>query len=624
MTFLDRGAVRRAYFRSRYLRRPLTRVRYTRVAPNDLFIASYPRSGTTWLRFLLFELLSGKAAEFVSVNEAIPYVGKHHRAPQLLPNGGRVIQTHETFLRGVASAIYVVRDPRSVVLSEFRWQLRTGLSRGSFEPFFDAFLAGRANPYGRWDQHVDTWLASDLASEDRLQLVRFEDLRTDTVGELTRILDLLGIQVDTASVEQVVANNGLTRMRAKEERAPRWALGESARPDIRFVNSGSTSGWKEQLSLEHVRRIEEQFGKQLSSLGYQRLPAAPSAHRSSRTGVTHEQPPSKNAPLKVVYIAGWGRSGSTLLDSLLGQIDGFFSTGELRYIWERGVLGDWKCGCGRTVKRCEVWSVVLAKLQADERSPDARTILGWQKQVTRFRHTSGLLRLTSHDFLSHPLEPYVDLTGRLFSAVAEVTGARVIVDSSKRPSDAAILDLVPGLELHVVHLVRDPRAVAYSWGKRQPDIDRHGVVASTSGWVAWNLACEALRRKLPERSTLVRYEDFVKQPRATLERIVELVGEDPSHIPPMRERTFDIAGTHTVSGNPGRFRLGSVEVSPDTRWLERLGPAPKAAATAIALPLLRRYGYPTWISSDNTERGPEGRSIAATPPVASRKDRQGR
>jgi hypothetical protein len=626
MTFLDRGTVRRAYFRSRSLRLPLTRVRYSRLAPNDLFIASYPRSGTTWLRFLLFELLSGNAAEFVSVNEAIPYVGKHQRAPQLLPNGGRVIQTHETFLRGVASAIYVVRDPRSVVLSEFRWQLRTGLSRGSFEPFFDAFLTGRANPYGRWDRHVDTWLASDLASEDRLHVVRFEDLRTDTVGELTRILDALGLRVDTASIEQVVANNGLTRMRAKEERAPRGALGESARPDIRFVNSGSTSGWKEQLSLEHVRRIEEQFGEQLSSLGYQPLPVAPSTHRpSSVAGVRHEQVPSPDAPLKVIYIAGWGRSGSTLLDSLLGQIDGFFSTGELRYIWERGVLGDWKCGCGRTVKRCEVWSVVLAKLEADGRGPDARRILRWQKQVTRFRHTSGLLKLTSHDLPGHfPLEPYVELTGRLFSALADVTGARVIVDSSKRPSDAAILDLVPGVELYVVHLVRDPRAVAYSWGTRQPDIDSHGVAASTTGWVAWNLACEALRRKIPERSTLVRYEDFVKQPHATLERIVELVGEDPSRIPPMREGTFDIAGTHTVSGNPGRFRSGSIEVRPDTRWLQRLGPVPKAAATTIALPLLRRYGYPTWIGSGNGERRSDGRMNAGTPPIASRRDRPGR
>ena len=624
MNWMDREAVRRAYFRSRSLRFPLTRVRYMRLAPTDLFIASYPRSGTTWLRFLLFELLSGQAAEFVSVNQAIPYVGKHHRVPGLLPNGGRVIQTHETFLRGVAAAIYVVRDPRSVVLSEFRWQLRTGLWRGSFESFFDAFLAGRANPYGRWDLHVDTWLASGLASRNRLHLVRFEDLRTDTVGELTRALDFLGLRLDTDSVEQVVANNALTRMRQKEEHAPRGALGESARPDIRFVNSGSTSGWKEQLSLEHVRRIEEQFGEALTSLGYRPLPAASSAHKSSSPAdVSHEKSRSQDAPLKVVYIAGWGRSGSTLLDSLLGQIEGFFSTGELRYIWERGVLGDWKCGCGRSVKRCEVWSVVLAKLQADDQGPDARTILRWQRQVTRFRHTSGLLRRTSDDVSDHfPLEPYVNLMGRLFSAIAEVTGARVVVDSSKWPSDAAILDLVPGLELYVVHLIRDPRAVAYSWGTRQPDIGRQSVVASTTNWVAWNLACEALRRKLPERSTLVRYEDFVKQPRATLGRIVELVGQDPSRIPSIREKTFDIVETHTVSGNPGRFRLGPIEVSPDTRWLEQLSPARKAAATAIALPLLRRYGYPIWPVGD--DRGADRRSIATFPPVESWRDRQGR
>jgi hypothetical protein len=414
------------------------------------------------------------------------------------------------------------------------------------------------------------------------------------VAALTEIVQFLDLDADRATIEQVVRNNGIQEMRAKEERAPSGELGANARPDIRFVNSGSTSGWKEQLSRDQIRRIEEEFGGVMEGLGYLRQPQGTQRHiRERELHDDKRTPAAAGDPIKVLYIAGWGRSGSTLLDNLLGQLPGFFSTGELRYIWERGVIGEWVCGCGRPVKECEVWSIILAKLREDPTIPDARTILGWQRRVTRFRHTTRLLSLelanVTHDSL---LASYADVVGRLYAAIVDVTGARVVVDSSKRPSDAAVLALVPNLEVFVVHLVRDPRAVAYSWQKRQPGIDRHGVAESTASWVAWNAATERLRRTLPDRSTLVRYETFVASPEATLRRIVELVGEDPGMVTPMESNVFHVTGTHTVSGNPARFRSGSIAVSPDTQWQKRLKPAQRTTATAIALPLLKRYGYP--------------------------------
>jgi hypothetical protein len=613
MRRLDRTVIRRAYFKSRSLRRPVNVIRHTGIRPNDLFIASYPRSGTTWLRFLLFELLTGEPAEFVPVNLSIPYVGRHRGAPELLPWGGRAIQTHETFLQGVSSAIYLVRDPRSVVLSEYRWQLRTGLFEGSFESFFDAFMSGRANPYGRWDRHVDTWTSSRLAADGRLHIVRFLDLRTETVGELTRILNFIGVHRPTSVVESVVANNGLAEMQAKEERAPEGALGTRARPDIRFVQSGSTNAWKSELTPDHVRAIEEGFeptlrriwkDHPLTQTGDDVTSAPPSAH-------THAQPVAADDRLKVLYIVGWGRSGSTLLDTLLGQIDGFVSTGELRYVWERGVIGGWTCGCQRSVKTCPVWSEVLDAVAAN-RAEEARSIVQWQRQATRFRHTRRLLSRTANDVGSDDaLRSYINVMQRLYAAIGETTGARVIVDSSKRPSDAAALTLAPNLQLHVVHLVRDPRAVAHSWRRTQPGIDRHGFVNSTISWVMWNLMSDGVRRRLPRRSMLVRYEAFADDPRTTLARIVELVGEDPREVPPAAGSVFDVRETHTVSGNPGRFRSGPVEVRPDDEWRSHLGPARMMGATALALPLLRRYGYPVIVNHGHPSERREQEDLRA-------------
>jgi hypothetical protein len=322
------------------------------------------------------------------------------------------------------------------------------------------------------------------------------------------------------------------------------------------------------------------------------FPRGPLSDRVSVDPSTQHPDPADER-LNVIYIAGWGRSGSTLLDNLLGQIDGFFSTGELRYLWDRGVLGEWRCGCGERVTECAVWSSILAPILPDRGGPDPRTVVVWQHEVARLRHTWKLLRANDQNMRQgSALCSYSRLVGELFSSVAKVTGARVIVDSSKQPSHGAILMLIPHLRVHVVHLVRDPRAVAFSWAKRQPGIDRHGVVNSTLWWTVSNLATDALRRKHPERSLLVRYEDFVRSPSETLKNIVELVNEDPQGIPSIRGREFDLAPTHTVSGNPARFRTGSVEVRPDDEWIERLGTVHKATASLLSFPLLRRYGYP--------------------------------
>jgi hypothetical protein len=177
----------------------------------------------------------------------------------------------------------------------------------------------------------------------------------------------------------------------------------------------------------------------------------------------------------------------------------------------------------------------------------------------------------------------------------------VIVDSSKRPSDAAMLRLVAGVEPYYVHLVRDPRAVAYSWQRRKTQLDKdrpadlvpHNPFDSTVKWVEWNLAAEALRRRHdPDRSILVRYEDFVAHPRSALERMAALTGETSRGLPLEGERRARLSPNHTVSGNPSRFTTGVVELRVDDEWRTRQRRLDRLVSTSLALPLLSRYGYP--------------------------------
>jgi hypothetical protein len=308
--------------------------------------------------------------------------------------------------------------------------------------------------------------------------------------------------------------------------------------------------------------------------------------------------------IKVVYILGWGRNGSTLLDNVLGELDGFFSTGELHALWKRGLLeGRHQCGCGAPVGTCEIWSGVLAAAfgHPSLRPLDIREIVRLQDETVRMRRFGRLLRESRDRPIAWPaLSEYAEIVARLYQGIVQVTGARVVVDSSKVPSHAALLALLPQIEPYFVHLVRDPRAIAYSKGRQKtwPGVrqkeypPRSGAARSTIGWVATNLAAEAVRLRCPAGRWLrVRYEDFVRDPRTTVQAIAALAGEAPPRLPFVDDQTVLLNGNHTVCGNPSRFSKGEVRLRADDEWMTRQGLADRLVATCLALPLLHRYGY---------------------------------
>ena len=307
---------------------------------------------------------------------------------------------------------------------------------------------------------------------------------------------------------------------------------------------------------------------------------------------------------KVLYIISSGRSGSTILGNVLGGLDGYFHAGELRTLWGKGLLKGRRCGCGVPVRECEVWASVLKVGFGDPWTDevDPVQVAKWQDRAVRMRHTPRLLRMKpGGPYGLRPVHAYTQVATRLYGAVAEVTGAPVIVDSSKRPAHAALLRLVPGVDATFVHLVRDPRAQAYSWRRRKANPGRgrreemieQSPFTSTRGWVARNVLAEAVRRRHGEgRSMLVRYEDFVARPRATIEAITELVGERPERLPFVDDFTVALSANHTAGGNPDRFGSGLVRLREDREWLTTQRAADRLVATALALPMLRRYGYP--------------------------------
>jgi hypothetical protein len=301
--------------------------------------------------------------------------------------------------------------------------------------------------------------------------------------------------------------------------------------------------------------------------------------------------------MKVLYVIGRGRGGSTILANVLGEVDGFFSAGEVRTLWDPIVSKGGRCGCGLTADECSVWSHVIKGVDA----PRAAVL---QREVVRERN---LPRIMMHR--RGRRYPAVDSFGEVmhdvYSRLTEVTHASVIVDSSKRPSYAAFLATVPGVTVYHVHLVRDPRASAHSWKRRVhesatpgEEVRQRGALDSTLRWDVLNLEAEILRgSQRSERFVRLRYEDFVARPRSTVEELIAFVGENVVPTAFIDDRTVQMGVNHNVAGNPSRTVTGTVEIRERDDWVDEQRATDRWIATAVAAPFLTRYGYPVRLSS---------------------------
>ena len=314
-----------------------------------------------------------------------------------------------------------------------------------------------------------------------------------------------------------------------------------------------------------------------------------------RLGVRHGMS-GPDGTVKVLYVAGSGRSGSTILDRILGQLDGFFSAGELCNLWERGVLAGRRCGCGTPVPDCPVWRPVLVDTLGGTDQLDAVGLAAVARRWLRPWSVPGLL--LGRDPAAG--DAYQAALARLYLAVKRRSGCRVIVDSSKSPVYARLLAAIPGVEVAVVHLVRDPRATAWSFlrAKRLPDFGddrlmlRQHPLVSARRWSLWQAATELLWRRRGGRYLRVAYEDFMRDPRAAVREVAALVGEEPAGWPFTGPASVRLGVTHSVSGNPNRFGTGEVRLRADEEWRGAMRPADRAMVTALTWPLLLRYHYP--------------------------------
>ena len=305
--------------------------------------------------------------------------------------------------------------------------------------------------------------------------------------------------------------------------------------------------------------------------------------------------------MRLLLIGGIGRSGSTLLDRMLGQLGGICSVGELVHLWQRGLAENNRCGCGARFGDCPFWRRVGEEAFGGWDTVDVAEVLALKQSVDRNR----FLPLMCLPGLWPPyrarLRRYLALLDRLYRAVAAVAGPAVIVDASKHVSHAFLLRRVPGLDLRVVHLVRDSRGVALSWTRllRRPEVvDGQAMMATTPPvvlsvrWLSHNTLFHLLGR-LGVPTLLVRYESLVGRPAAELARVLAHVDQPAAgdRLGFIGDGWVQLGTGHALAGNPMRFQRGRVPLRLDEEWRHKLSRAQRLVTVGSTWPLLLRYGY---------------------------------
>jgi hypothetical protein len=226
---------------------------------------------------------------------------------------------------------------------------------------------------------------------------------------------------------------------------------------------------------------------------------------------------------------------------------------------------------------------------------DPRRMVLLRERFTQTKRLAGIMMRGGRPAAAdRDLEEYAGTLDRLYAAIGQVTGCDLIVDASKWPTYAHLLERMQSVDLYVLHLVRDPRAVAFSWTRAKnyepgKALGRQGPAKTTAYWIAWNHAISMLWGRRRSRYMFLRYERFIRHPHEALSEIVRFVGSHEGDVPFATSATVELQPTHAVAGNVERFTTGRIDLRLDDRWVREMPWLSRSAISVCTAPW--RFAY---------------------------------
>lgn len=242
------------------------------VFPDDVFLVSYPKSGNTWMRFLVANLAyPDRVIDFSTINEVTPDPDALSKRKLAVMPRPRIIKSHEYFDPRYPKVICIIRDPRDVVLSTYNFGIKRQRITEEFpiEEYVSRFLRGENDhTYGTWAENVGSWLYVRRKNPHFL-LVTYESLLSNTMQMMESIAKFLNIDPDPKRLTYAIEQSTAKRMREMEKKqADQWTSTRDTRLDKPFVRAARAGGWREELPHTCTAAIESEWGELMLDLGY--------------------------------------------------------------------------------------------------------------------------------------------------------------------------------------------------------------------------------------------------------------------------------------------------------------------------------------------------------------------
>jgi hypothetical protein len=299
-------------------------------------------------------------------------------------------------------------------------------------------------------------------------------------------------------------------------------------------------------------------------------------------------------PIDFVYLTSSPFSGSTLFARLANMHPDIASVGEMSGVISRVDADTYTCSCGKRIKVCGFWSKVAEGMASRGQVFDPGTFdtkFRLDNPFSRLLHVSLPFRaledardkiIMSIPSIRLRVEYLIERNKCLAHAILAAAGKSIFFDASKSPDLIRFLIADPSVNLRVVHLVRDVRAVGFSRQKNQGASDWRQTVAR---WIRMNRSIERQLQRLPrDRWIRIRYEDLCGSPQTTLSRFFSFCGAPPFQVPAALD-----SGEHHIVGN--RMRLSGGQIRVDDKWRHELRPDQRLLAARLAARYQARYGY---------------------------------
>lgn len=242
------------------------------VRHDDVFLVSYPKSGNTWTRFLLGNIIDQRApVDFSNVELIVPDIYANSDADLLKIESPRTLKSHEYFDPRYKKVIYIVRDPRDVVVSYYHHAVKFGKVSEDYPiaQFVERFINGDVDRYGSWHENVASWLYT-RGGDNTFMMLRYEDILANTQQELRKVANFLALSRDDEQLDRAIELSSKENMqRLEKEQSLLWNAMRNTRTDKPFVRSGKSGGWRSELPASCAKEIAARWARIMSALDYQ-------------------------------------------------------------------------------------------------------------------------------------------------------------------------------------------------------------------------------------------------------------------------------------------------------------------------------------------------------------------